>query len=431
MTRHAVAYIRRSNPDEDDGAGEISRATQEDAVRQLAKRDGHEGELVWYADWGKSGRGDMISRRTDYGRMLEDVAAGRVSVMYAYALDRLNRDIEQHARLMRAVRDNRVRIVTHMEGEISEADPARWLMVTTFATQADYLSRMYRQRAKDAIRRRKARGDKVGGAPYGKKFAKVEGKVVLVDDPERPIQPILDAVRDASGNTAEAVRLLNERGVPSRYGRAWSPPALRGLLRKKRVMPPSSRRARRNRAGELRAPSPLSKLVRCPCGNTMTPVDSRQGLYCYIGSREGMARHGKYVVSQRAVWKAIETEADRIGSETKRTITHTFGDADALQRRAELEDELRRLGKAYRANAVDDREFDAESERLAAEIARVREDEVEAAEAATLRVRMTGPAVDLRLRDTDPVRLGEQLRRAFREIRLGPDLRPVEVVSRS
>ncbi len=50
-----VAYVRRSARASKASDGEISLAAQESAIRELAKRDGYNGELVIFTDAGRSG----------------------------------------------------------------------------------------------------------------------------------------------------------------------------------------------------------------------------------------------------------------------------------------------------------------------------------------------------------------------------------------
>jgi DNA invertase Pin-like site-specific DNA recombinase len=413
--RHPVAYIRRSSSHEQGGAGDVSRATQEEAVRSLAHRDGHNGDTTVYVDWGRSGRGDLISRRTAYAAMLADVAGGRVSTIYCYALDRLNRDVLEHARLMRAVRDHKVTIVTQMEGEISEADPARWLMVQTFATQAEYVTRVYSQRQQENIRRRRERGDYVGAAPFGYRLAKEDGRVVLVANPEQPARPLLDAMAEAGNNVAEAVRLLNDRGVPSRYGKRWSPAALVRVLRGLGALPPVRRRARRTRTGKLNPPSPLSRLVVCHCGQVMTPTDKRKELYCWVGARDGLDRHGRYLARQRHVWEALRAE---LGQLSKIPIGRAET-ADLAERRQRLERRRGLLGIALADESIDPAEYRSRLDAIKRELDVLREAEDEEW--------VVGPrrkAIDW---DGDPAELGARLHRYVAAVHVGPDMRPASI----
>jgi DNA invertase Pin-like site-specific DNA recombinase len=419
MARPA-AYLRKSK----DAA---TKAEHLDRLLATVRRHGHNGDTVVYDDWGRSGDQRKLASRRAWRDLCEAIGRGEHDVVFMNDLDRGGRSLEEWLRFIRVAQDRGVRVIA---GDTDYSAPENKDRLIFEAWLAERELDAGKRRAAETIRMRRRRGDVMGQPPYGHLFARdAGGRVVLVEDPERPVQPLLDAVRDAKGNTAEAVRLLNDRGVPSRYGKAWSSAALNGALRRLGARPPVAKRARRTSTGELRQPSPLSKLLRCHCGTTMTPVDSRRALYCYVGAREGLGRHGRYVASMPRVYEFLrrETEGRR---ETKSSRTYTNEPGAALARREALGEELRRLGRAYRAGAIEDDEFDAESARLRAALDEATDDQAEAEELVSITVRKTGMIVDWGLLETDPAALGDQLRRAFRTVKLGPDMRPAEAVWR-
>jgi DNA invertase Pin-like site-specific DNA recombinase len=415
-----AAYLRKSK----DAA---TKAEHLERLLETVHRHGHNGDTVVYDDWARSGDQRKLASRRAWRDMCEAIGRGEHDVVFMNDLDRGGRSLEEWLRFIRVAQDHQVRVIA---GDTDYSAPENKDRLIFEAWLAERELDAAKRRAAETIRMRRRRGDVMGQPPYGYRFARdADARVVLVEDPKRPIQPILDAVRDAQGNTADAVRLLNDRGVPSRYGKAWSATTLRAALRRLGAMPPVTKRARRTSTGALRQPSPLSKLLRCHCGQTMTPVDSRRGLYCYVGAREGRGRHGRYVASMKRAYEFLraETEGRR---ETKSSRTFTNDPKGGAERRVALEEELRRLGRAYRAGAVEDEEFDAESARLRASLDEAAEELQADEELVSITVRTTGRIVDWSLLDTDPAALGDQLRRAFREVRLGQDMLPVEAVWR-
>jgi len=400
-----AAYLRKSK----DAA---TKAEHLERLLASVRENGHNGDTVIYDDWARSGDQRKLASRRAWRDLCAAIERGEHDVVFMNDLDRGGRSLEEWLRFIRVAREHGVRVIAGGT-DYSAAENRDRLIFEAWLAERELDAA--KRRAAATIRMRKKRGDAVGGAPYGKRFAKDErGVVVLVDDPDRPVQPVLDAIRDADGNVAEAVRLLNERGVPSRFGKQWSDAALRGTLRKLGAMPPVTRKARRTRGG-MRKPSPLAKLVRCHCGNVMTPVDSRGGIYCYMGSRLGLADHGRYVGVQRHVWEALRAEVPR----RRRYPIVKSGETDARERRDRLEEELRRLGRAYRAGAVDDNEFDRES-------ARLREDIDAAASAGGEWVGLGDPTLDVDF-DGDPQALGDALRQRIRAVHLDRDLRPARI----
>lgn len=407
MARRPAAYLRKSK----------DAATKAEHLARLMATvhdDGHNGDTETYDDWARSGDIAKLGLRTEWRRLCDDIEAGRIGIVYMNDLDRGGRSLEEWLRFIRIAREHDVRVVA---GGTDYSAPENKDRLIFEAWLAERELDAAKRRAAETIRMRKKRGDAIGGTPYGWKFAKDEnGVVIRVEDPDRPVQPILDAIRDAGGNVGEAVRLLNDRGVPSRFGKQWSDAALRGALKRLGAMPPATKKARRTRNG-LRKPSPLSKLVVCHCGQVMTPVDSRGELYCYVGSREGAARHGKTKTTQRRVFDFLRSEVPK-----KMHIPVTFvGSDDSAARRAALEEELRRLGRAYRAGAVNDDEFDSESDRIGRELDDLRE----AGEWGDATIGEPYRVVDF---DGEPERLGEALRRRIVRVELDAEggLRHIE-----
>ena len=72
-----AAYLRRSSQHVGN-AGDMSREGQLTEIRRLAAVDGQTGELEVYVDWGKSAAYDKRSKRTDFTRLLADMAAGKI-----------------------------------------------------------------------------------------------------------------------------------------------------------------------------------------------------------------------------------------------------------------------------------------------------------------------------------------------------------------
>ena len=135
--------MRRSSADANN-PGDVSRDVQEAAVRDLAHRDGHNGDLVMFVDWSKSASEEKSSKRTRYADMVARIEAGEVSDVYAYALDRLNRSLILSARFAKACEAMDVRIVTQREGEVRQDTPAEWLRWTMLAAFGDYELRQAR-----------------------------------------------------------------------------------------------------------------------------------------------------------------------------------------------------------------------------------------------------------------------------------------------
>jgi hypothetical protein len=140
---------------------------------------------------------------------------------------------------------------------------------------------------------------------------------------------------------------------------------------------------------------------------------------CGLGHRLGVDAHGPYVARSRHI---IERLKDELAGTTTSTIGPEYraeGDAvDVTARRAALEEQRRRTGVAYRAGAMDDREFAEAMEHI--------KDEIRALDELATDV-VLGPVITLRSRrihwEADDETVGHELRQCVRVVRLGPDMR--------
>jgi DNA invertase Pin-like site-specific DNA recombinase len=299
MDRYPVAYIRRSSADVDN-PGDVSREAQEAAVRELAHRDGHNGNLRVFTDWDRSADEAKEAKRTEYAAMLAEIATGRVSVVFAYALDRLYRSLGTFVRLRKAAQDHDVRIVTLREGVLmGDGSP----MAKAFAGITAIFTEMEldtaKVRAKGAVTVRRARGDHMGPTRYGFKLGKVGGVVTLVPDPDRPLAPVFAAYAEA-GTMAGACRILNASGVPAPRGGLWRISTVTQILEDNGATLPA-----RNARGHRRNPpaARLAQLLRCHCGRMLTPNQKRHAYYCSSGLL--VKGHGRYYVAEAAILPAI------------------------------------------------------------------------------------------------------------------------------
>ena len=309
MTRHPAAYLRRSYVDPGN-PGDISREAQREAVRRLAHRDGHNGNLREYDDWGVSADVAKAGKRTAYAQLLADMDAGTVSAVYAFDVDRLYRDPRDLMRLQDAASRHGVRVVT-TAGDLpigEGGDPAG----EAFAFIGAVFGRMELQKSKKrnraAIEARRARGDVFGHAPYGYRHVKdAAGRIVREVDPSQPVQPILEAVREA-GSILGAVKLLNARKIPSPTGKRWHTSALTRVVEAHapELLPRKGASGRRQPVNAL-----LGQLLRCHCGHVLTPNRVRGQYWCYEGHRQGREAHGKWNVTEAALVPWVQAEAAR------------------------------------------------------------------------------------------------------------------------
>lgn len=368
VQRYPIAYVRRSSADAEN-PGDVSREAQEAAIRDLAHRDGHNGNLRVLVDWDRSADEAKESKRTSFLAMLAAIEAGEVSAVYAASLDRLYRSIRTFVRLTDAARKHDTRIVTAREGVLGgDGSPMAQAFAEITAVFAGLELRTAKARAAGALAVRQARGDHIGRAGYGQKLARVDGAIVTVTDPEHPLEPILAAVREA-GSILGACKLLTARGVPvpgkprtNGDRPVWHPTPLRRIIERNapELLPAAGPTGRRTPTH-----SALAQLLTCHCGHVLTPEPARKGYRCTMGNRLGRESHGPMWVSEAAILPALEAEAAHLdvpGDAVK--VAETVGG-----RREAIRARLARYAELYAEGTVDRERYDVEKTRATRDLA--------------------------------------------------------------
>lgn len=416
-TRTPAIYLRKSKRLEESAAAQL-------ASIQTAHPEAADAEV--YSDVGVSGRRHQRAEDSAWGRLQADIGAGKISNVYISVLDRSGRS------LIEFLLSSELFLAQSPTVGLIDQGGTDW-MAAENRDRAIFEVRHAEREGEKAVERsarghdtQAKRGDIFGRAPYGYMQSRDEsGRVVHLLNPDEPLEPILQVVRETRGNILAATRLLNSRGVASRYS-AWSPRALTYLVQREDKGLMRQIKARTGKAG-LRAPSTLTNLVHCYCGGLMTPRPGKSGapftgsLYCYRGISNG--GHGRYVARERHVIAVLEwlTADER---EIKSVQEYSTEQAAERARRNALTDELRRAGIAYRAGAMTDEEFKEEASRLNAELTDLEDQIADTDESITIRVAMHGKLIDW---EADQEVLGDQLRRVFRSVTLDREMLPERV----
>src|SRR5450759_2266171 len=169
--------------------------------------------------------------------MLAAIDRDEVDVVYAASLDRLYRSMRTFVRLTDAAKAQGVRIVTLREGVLGgDGSPMAQAFAEITAVFSGLELRTAKARAAGGLAVRRDRGDHIGMVGYGWRLARdAGGKLVrterggnvLEPDPQRPLGPILAAVREA-GSILGGCKLLEARSVPAPDGgKDWGSTTLR------------------------------------------------------------------------------------------------------------------------------------------------------------------------------------------------------------
>lgn len=436
--RYPIGYIRRSSADAA-SPGDVSREGQEAAVRELARRDGHNGETRILVDWDKSADPDKESRRTGYLAMLAAIERGEVSAVYAASLDRLYRSMRTFVRLTDAAKAHGVRIVTLREGVLGgDGSPMAQAFAEITAVFSGLELRTAKARAAGGLAVRRERGDHIGMVGYGWRLARTpDGKLartatggnILEPDPDRPLAPIIASVREA-GTILGGCKLLQARGIPAPDGgTVWGSTTLRRIIERNapELLPAAGPSGRRQPTNAV-----LAQLLVCHCGQpaleaglpvaTLTPQGARRwanpAYRCRRGNRLGRAIHGLYSVPEPDVlpWIRAEVERLRLPVDAVRLAT------DNAERRAALAARLERAHELYIEGGIDRARHDREAAAVAAELDTM---------AATEDVAAVPPIRPDEWETWVPADLNAYLRSILERVELGPDMRPVRAIWRN
>ncbi len=418
---HPAAYLRRSYVDPN-SPGDISRSAQRETVHRLATADGHNGNLIEYDDWGVSADVAKAAKRTAYARLLADMEAGDVSAVYAFDVDRLYRDPRDLIRLQDAAQRHRVRIVT-TSGELAIGDgddPAAEAFAFIGSVFGSMELKKIKKRNRAARDARIERGDRLGRPAYGYKLQRDgSGRVTHVHDPQQPVQPVLDAFREA-GSFNGAARLLNDRKMPSPRGGQWAGNVVNKIVR--REARGEAPRGRVSARVSVRGSQRFSRLLRCSCGRLLTPrvtyTRTKYGRYgpymgyqCYAG-RHDPAHPRPYMVHEQRILEWAKREAARLVTPDSVTL----GEQN-VERRAELEAQRERLGWAVADGLLDRDQAHSRAAQIASELETLEDSE------RIVAVR----AIDW---SWPPEAVNDVLRAMFEYIELGADMMPIQAVWR-
>jgi DNA invertase Pin-like site-specific DNA recombinase len=286
----AVSYLRRSGAVAT-GAADISLPGQQSAIEAMAARFG-DTISTEFSDSAKSGG---TTKREGYQALLSAVASGSVSAVYAYALTRLTRSLPDLMDLKRLCEANGVVIRTAQENIDTSNASGRGFM-NIIGAVAEMEREWAQERNKRAAQTRRERGMASGRQVYG-------------TQPGEDPQVVKDALKQA-GTFAGAARLLNERGVPTRLGRAngWTHATVAGIIR---YHYPELAPDTQKRQGAAPIGGALfSGLLTCHCGTTLTPSRREgkvRGMYCR--NSYAIENHGKTFVTDAAIRPWAEAES--------------------------------------------------------------------------------------------------------------------------
>ena len=219
----AVAYIRVSTEEQHLGPEAQLAAIETWAARQNITL------VAIHRDIGVSGAtplGDCAGLMA----ALEDLGVHGAGLLVVAKRDRLARDVMKSAMAEARAESLGARIVS-AAGEGDGTDPAAKLMRTIIDAFAEYERLIIGARTKAALGAKKAKGERVGGIPYG--FSSVDGQLVVNED-ERHIVALVKNLSSQGWSLRSICRQLINDGVVFRKF-SWKSPAHAARLLKTEI----------------------------------------------------------------------------------------------------------------------------------------------------------------------------------------------------
>ena len=216
QTRY-IAYYRVSTARQ--GAGGLGIASQQAAV--TAFLNGRDHDLVESFVEVESGRN---SERPRLGEALA-LARKQKAILVIAKLDRLARSVSFIANLM----DSNVEFVA------CDLPAANRLTLHIMAAVGEAEARMISERTKAALQAAKARGVRLGN-PTNLPEAQAAGHRTMIEDADNHAAKVVGTIREIVRGGVYSVHKIadkmNERGVPTRRGGAWSGTSILNTIRR-------------------------------------------------------------------------------------------------------------------------------------------------------------------------------------------------------
>src|SRR5438067_13159587 len=157
-----AGYVRRSSEMQKDN---YSIDAQKRAIKDGCTIRGLP-EPIFYEDDERSARGEQIVKRPAFKRLLDDVQAGKVQVIFVHTLDRWSRNVMVTLQSFRILLQHNTAFVSLSE-HIDYSTPEGRLQLTILAAFAAYFSDMLAKHTSKGKGERAAQGLYNGDVPFG------------------------------------------------------------------------------------------------------------------------------------------------------------------------------------------------------------------------------------------------------------------------
>jgi site-specific DNA recombinase len=206
----AVGYVRVSTEKQADFG--VSLDAQTEKVRAMATVQGAVlTEII--VDAGESAK---TLKRSGMAKLLGLVDSGTVNIVIVAKLDRLTRSVKDLANLLEMFNRRSVSLVSVAES-LDTGSAAGRLVLNIMVSVSQWEREAIGERTRDAMRHKKALGQRVGTVTYGYR-ASAEGKTLERDEQEQAIIARVLALGNSGYTTRRIAASLNGQGLTTRRG---------------------------------------------------------------------------------------------------------------------------------------------------------------------------------------------------------------------
>jgi site-specific DNA recombinase len=225
IANRCIVYLRVSTDEQMESHLGIEGQTA--ACRAFAERNGW--EIACVIEDAMSG-GLALAKRTILMDALTALARG--DVLLVAKRDRLSRgDMMTTATIEAFVKRTGARIVS-AAGEGTESDdPDKVLMRRMVDAFAEYERLLIKSRTRAALLAKKARGERYGQIPYGRRLAG-DGIRLEADQAEVTTLALIVELHSARTSLRKIARELDRRNIPTKSGRPWKHSTVHDVLRR-------------------------------------------------------------------------------------------------------------------------------------------------------------------------------------------------------
>ncbi len=167
--------------------------------------------------------------RPDYQRMMARIKTGEFSHLVVWKIDRISRNLLDFAAMYSELKDLGVTFVSKNE-QFDTSNAMGEAMLKIILVFAELERNMTSERVTQVLMSRAKDGIWNGGkAPYAYSYDKETNTFSIVEDEKKVVLFVYDTY-EATESLLLTTKAVNERGIVSRNGKAWSPVTIRNML---------------------------------------------------------------------------------------------------------------------------------------------------------------------------------------------------------